>query len=66
MLLTLVHGHLRGGCRHSDCTAEKCADGCGFRELDEWLQSPVLRRDELADERQRDRLTALLRGEIPA
>jgi hypothetical protein len=34
--------------------------------FDEWLDSPVLKSEVLAEERRQDRLKALMRGEIPA
>jgi hypothetical protein len=65
-LLNIAYGHLRARSQHGDCTQDKCVDGCGFLAFTDWLESPVLRSDELADERRQDRLAALMRGEVPA
>jgi hypothetical protein len=67
LLLNIVYRHLYDRCRHGEkCTRERCAAGCGFRELDEWLERPVLKSEALADERREERLKALMRGDIPA
>jgi hypothetical protein len=59
--------HLCGGCRHAEkCTQDKCVRGCGFREFDQWLDSPVLKSDVRADQRRRERLTLLTSGGISA
>jgi hypothetical protein len=53
--------------RHGQrCTQERCAAGCGFVAIDEWLDTPVTKSEQAADDRRTQRLQALMRGEIPA
>jgi hypothetical protein len=65
LLLNIAYEHLAAPLRHVEECAERCAEGCGHRVLEEWLSSPATRSDIEADERREQRLQALLRGEIP-
>jgi hypothetical protein len=59
--------HLRSRQEHAEkCTNERCLPACGFVKFDQWLDGPVTVWDRRQDERQRDRLQALMRGEVPA
>jgi hypothetical protein len=59
--------HLRSRQEHAEkCTSERCTPSCGFVQLEQWLDTPVTVFDRRRDERQRDRLQALMRGEVPA
>jgi hypothetical protein len=62
--MNIAYGHLSKDLRHAGCQ-DKCVDGCGWLALERWLEGPVTKSDELADERFERRKLALLRGDIP-
>jgi hypothetical protein len=66
-LCNLIYVHLRNRQEHAEkCTTERCTPSCGFVQFDQWLDSPVTAFDRRDDERRKDRLAGLLRGEVPA
>jgi hypothetical protein len=63
----IIYVHLRSQASHVDkCTERGCPAECGFRRLEDWLSAPLLPSDAADDDRRRQRLEALMRGEIPA
>lgn len=65
LLASIVFRHLRGPLRHEQECAERCAAGCGVRELDEALGAPVLPSEVAQAKREEQRFIALSRGEFP-
>ncbi|GAA3781125.1 hypothetical protein [Micromonospora maritima] len=57
--------HLREQQEHGEkCTADRCADGCGFLGLDRWLSAPLTAADRAEEERLRAREQAIRAGDI--
>jgi hypothetical protein len=66
-LCNLIYVHLRNRQDHAEkCTNDRCVSSCGFVQLERWLDGPVTTFDRREDHRRKDRLSALLRGEVPA
>lgn len=59
LLLAVTYQHLRRGLRHAEKCRERCVVGCGFAELDDWLNGPVTRAEAEQDRRIKQRLTEL-------
>lgn len=58
--------HLRSRQQHDEkCTEERCVSACGFVKFAEWLDAPVTKYDMRADARRKERLAALMRGQVP-
>jgi hypothetical protein len=64
LLATIVDRHLRDPLRHAADCDDRCATGCGFRELDEWLSEPVLPSEIAKAKAEEERFQRLARGEF--
>lgn len=60
-----VYVHLLDKLEHHDDCGEKCVESCPVVTFHRKLAEPVLGFDIRQQERERERLKALLKGEIP-
>lgn len=55
---------LRANLRHAEKCKDRCVRGCGFAEFDDWLEGPITRSEIEAERRRKERLAALIGGQI--
>lgn len=59
LLFNVTDQHLRRGLRHAEKCRDRCVAGCGFAELDDWLEGPVTAAEAETDRRIKQRLAEL-------